>query len=59
VHPNLITKWKPQALDSLSARFANGHARKDARFDAQLRALHAKLGELTVARDLLAKAFDR
>jgi hypothetical protein len=35
------------------------HERRDASHAAQIRALHAKLGALTVARDFLAKVFER
>ncbi len=59
VHPNLITQWKRQALDSLPDVFSGGHERQDASFDAQIRDLHAKIGALAVARDFLAKALAR
>jgi transposase len=59
VHPNLITKWKRQALDSLTDVFSLGHERRDASHEAQIQALHAKIGELTVERDFLARAFER
>jgi len=59
VHPNLITKWKRQALKSLPDVFSGGQERRDASFDAQVQTLHAKIGELAVERDFLAKAFDR
>ena len=59
VHPNLITKWKRQALESLPDVFSGKHERRDTSFDAQIRELHAKIGELAVERDFLAKAFDR
>jgi transposase len=59
VHPNLITQWKRQALDSLPDVFSGGHERRDASFDAQIRDLHAKIGALAVARDFLAKALAR
>jgi transposase len=59
VHPNLVTKWKRQALSSMIDAFSIGHERRDAGYESQIRDLHAKIGELTVERDFLSRAFDR
>ena len=59
VHPNQVSSWKHQALDGLSEVFSNGsdHARRD--HDCEVRDLHAKIGELTVVNDFLAKGLKR
>jgi transposase len=59
VHPNLIAQWKRKAVESLAEVFASGRAQRGASEEARIRELHAKIGELTVERDFLAKAFDR
>ena len=61
VHPTMVTKWKKQALDGLSEIFTRGvrHRKHDAGQEARIKELHAKIGELTVERDFLAKAFGR
>ena len=59
VHPNLITKWKKQAKESLVDIFAGGGQRRDAEHEAEIKELHAKIGQLTVEKDFLAKAFGR
>jgi transposase len=52
VHPNQISAWKRQAVDGLGAVFSNGAeaARRDR--EAEIKDLHAKIGQLTVERDL-------
>ncbi|MDE2501006.1 MAG: transposase [Alphaproteobacteria bacterium] len=59
VHPNQVSAWKRQALDGLSAVFSNGadHERQD--HETEIRDLHAKIGQLTVERDFLAKGLKR
>jgi transposase len=59
VHPNLITKWKRQAADGLVELFSGKNARNEVDQEARLKELHAKIGELTVERDFLSKAFGR
>ena len=55
VHPNQVSAWKRQAMDGLGAVFSNGsdNARRD--HDCEVRDLHAKIGELTVVNDFLAR----
>jgi transposase len=52
VHPNQVSTWKRQAVDGLSEVFSNGadHERQDR--ETEVRDLHAKIGQLTVERDL-------
>jgi transposase len=59
VHPNQVSTWKRQAIDGLGEVFSNGvdHARRD--HESDIRDLHAKIGELTVERDFLARGLKR
>ena len=52
VHPNQVSGWKRQALREL---FADGVSRRQADHEATIHELHAKIGELTVERDFLAR----
>jgi transposase len=59
IHPNMITKWKKQALAGIKEGFGrNSHARDNHR-EVEIKTLQAKVGELIVERDFLAKAFDQ
>ena len=59
LHPNMITSWKRQAMDNMAAAFAGASERKSKTSEAQIKELHAKIGQLTVERDFLATAFER
>lgn len=59
VHPNMITTWKRQAIDNMAAAFSGPADRSNKADDDQIKDLHAKIGQLTVERDFLAKAFGR
>jgi len=59
LHPNMITNWKRQAIDNMAAVFFRCRERSNKAGDAQIKDLHAKIGQLTVERDFLAKAFGR
>lgn len=59
VHPNMITKWKKQAQERLPELYAKRGDRVDASHEAELKELHAKIGQLTVENDFLSKAFGR
>ena len=59
VHPNMITQWKRQAKEGLPDIFAGKKAKSDAAREAELKELHAKIGQLTVENDFLSKAFGR
>jgi transposase len=54
VHPNQITAWKAQVLAGAAGRFGGGAA--EAVPVADVKVLHAKIGELTPEKDFLAGA---
>ncbi len=54
VHPTMIHQWKKALLDGAADIFQRGRAGVEPEVDAaQLKDLHAKIGELTVERDFL------
>ena len=58
VHPNQIYTWKKQVLDNVASLFARGvSASVDGEEEREREAskLYAKIGQLTVERDFLAK----
>lgn len=59
LHPNMITNWKRQAIDNMAEAFSGKAERARTNDDARIKELHAKIGQLTVERDFLAKAFGR
>ena len=59
IHPNQVSEWKKQAIEGLADVFAGKTERSDFAHDAQVKELHAKIGQLMVERDFLAKAFGR
>ena len=52
VHPNQVSPWKCQAVGGLGKVFSNCPERTGRDHESELRDLHAKVGELTVERDL-------
>jgi len=59
VHPNMIAQWKRKAQEGMPDLFAKKSERKDADRDAEVKELHAKIGQLTIENDFLAKAFGK
>ena len=59
VHPNQVSTWKRQAMDGLGAVFSNGAGKARMGHDDEVHDLHAKIGQLTVERDFLAKGLKR
>jgi transposase len=59
VHPNQVSTWKRQAVDGLGEVFSNGVDRARRDHESDVRDLHAKIGELTVERDFLARGLKR
>ena len=59
VHSNQVSTWKCQAMDGLGAVFSNGADKGRMDHDDEVHDLHAKIGQLTVERDFLAKGLKR
>jgi transposase-like protein len=59
VHPNQVSTWKRQAMDGLGAVFSNGADKVHADHEDEVHDLHAKIGQLTVERDFLARGLKR
>ncbi|MBA3324101.1 MAG: IS3 family transposase [Rhodobacteraceae bacterium] len=53
VHPNQITQWRGQLLEGATAVFGEG-AKAEVAPAIDVKGLHAKIGELTLANDFLA-----
>ena len=51
VHPTMIHQWKEALLEGASGGFERGAASKAIEADAET--LHAKIGQLTVEKDVL------
>ena len=61
IHQTMVGEWKKQALEGMAAVFsgkeaAQGTAKSS---EAEVEKLHAKIGQLVVERDFLAKASGR
>ena len=59
VHPNMVAQWKKQALEGLVETFADKNRKTKGSHEGEIKELHAKIGQLTVERDFLAKASGR
>ena len=59
IPPNMITKWKRQALAGMKEGFGRNASNREISREGEIKTLQAKVGELIVERDFLAKAFDR
>ncbi len=52
LHPNQVSQWKRQLLAAIPDVFVAGAQKAAKERDATIHDLHAKIGELTVERDL-------
>ena len=59
VHPNQVSTWKRQAMDGLGAVFSGGVDKAGSDHEAEVHDLYAKIDQLTVERDFLAKGLKR
>jgi transposase len=59
LHQTLINAWKRQAMDGMAGVFAAKAEAAAAEREGELEKLHAKIGQLVVERDFLAKASGR
>lgn len=59
LHPNMISQWKRKAQEGLPDVFAKKNERQNGAQDAEVKELHAKIGQLTIENDFLSKAFGR
>jgi transposase len=60
IHQTMVGEWKKQAMDGLTAVFSDRSAQETAKSsEAEVEKLHAKIGQLVVERDFLAKASGR
>ena len=60
VHPNQVSQWSRRAREGLEEVFERGVARHGKReAEAELQALHAKIGQLVLEREFLKSALGR
>ena len=59
IHHTMIGAWKLQAMEGMASLFDNGDQSSKAASEAEIEKLHAKIGQLLVERDFLAKASGR
>jgi transposase-like protein len=59
VHPNQITAWKAQLEDGAAEVFGAGGGTADRTPAVDVKALHAKIGELTLENDFLEGALTK
>ena len=61
IHQTMVGEWKKQAMEGMAAVFSGKEAAQETArsSEAEVEKLHAKIGQLVVERDFLAKASGR
>ena len=59
VHQTQIHRWVKQLKESATGIFSGEIKTEEAKKEKELHELHAKIGQLTVERDFLAKAWGK
>jgi transposase len=59
VHQTLIHRWVKQLKESAASVFSGAVKTGEGKREKELHELHAKIGQLTVERDFLAKAWGK
>ena len=61
IHQTMVGEWRKQAVEGLATVFSDRLAAQETAksSEAEVEKLHAKIGQLLVERDFLAKAFGR
>jgi transposase len=59
IHPNQVTAWKAQLEGGAAEVFDNGGSAARAEPPVDVKALHAKIGELTLENDFLEGALSK
>ncbi len=57
IHPNQISQWKRQAKENMVEIFSGKKKKEKSDQSAEIRDLHAKVGQLTMENDFLSRAF--
>jgi transposase len=58
LHPTQVTSWKRQAIEGLTGVFSD-KVKKAENNEAEVKELHAKIGELAVENDFLSQGLKR
>jgi transposase len=58
VHPNQVSTWKRQAIDGMADLFSRG-GKPSGPSDVEIKALHAKIGRLSIENDFLAQGLKK
>ena len=59
IHPNVVQQWKRQAKEAMPDVFSGKASAHATSRESEIKELHAKIGQLTIEKDFLAKAFGR
>ena len=58
IHPTQIQQWKKQLVDGSKDIFSSSDKERK-QIEAEVKDLHAKIGQLTMERDFLSRALGR